>query len=35
MNSQWVSGDEEVTVAFNGHGVRRLIGSYAGLERLR
>ena len=33
VNSQWVSGDEEVTVAFNGHGVRRLIGSYAGLER--
>jgi len=34
VNSQWVSGDEEVTVAFNGHGVRRLIGSYAGLERV-
>ena len=34
VTSQWVSGDEEVTVAFVGHGVRRLIGSYAGLERL-
>jgi DNA helicase-2/ATP-dependent DNA helicase PcrA len=34
VSSQWVSGDEEVTVAFAGHGVRRLIGSYAGLERL-
>jgi hypothetical protein len=29
-----VSGDEEVTVAFEGQGVRRLIGSYAGLDRL-
>jgi DNA helicase-2/ATP-dependent DNA helicase PcrA len=34
VSSQWVSGDEEVTVAFAGQGVRRLIGSYAGLERL-
>jgi DNA helicase-2/ATP-dependent DNA helicase PcrA len=34
VNSQWVSGDEEVTVAFAGHGVRRLVGSYAGLERI-
>ena len=34
VSSQWVSGDEEVTVAFVGHGVRRLVGSYAGLERL-
>jgi DNA helicase-2/ATP-dependent DNA helicase PcrA len=34
VGSQWVSGDEEVTVAFEGQGVRRLIGSYAGLERL-
>jgi DNA helicase-2/ATP-dependent DNA helicase PcrA len=34
VSSQWVSGDEEVTVAFEGQGVRRLIGSYAGLERL-
>jgi hypothetical protein len=34
VSSQWVSGDEEVTVAFAGHGVRRLIGSYAGLERI-
>jgi ATP-dependent DNA helicase UvrD/PcrA len=34
VTSQWVSGDEEVTVAFAGQGVRRLIGSYAGLERL-
>jgi DNA helicase-2/ATP-dependent DNA helicase PcrA len=33
VSSQWVSGDEEVTVAFAGHGVRRLVGSYAGLER--
>lgn len=33
VSSQWVSGDEEVTVAFAGQGVRRLIGSYAGLER--
>jgi DNA helicase-2/ATP-dependent DNA helicase PcrA len=34
VTSQWVSGDEEVTVAFAGHGVRRLVGSYAGLERI-
>jgi DNA helicase-2/ATP-dependent DNA helicase PcrA len=34
VSSQWVSGDEEVTVAFEGQGVRRLIGSYAGLERI-
>jgi DNA helicase-2/ATP-dependent DNA helicase PcrA len=34
VSSQWVSGDEEVTVAFAGQGVRRLLGSYAGLERL-
>jgi DNA helicase-2/ATP-dependent DNA helicase PcrA len=34
VTSQWVSGDEEVTVAFAGQGVRRLIGSYAGLERV-
>jgi DNA helicase-2/ATP-dependent DNA helicase PcrA len=34
VSSQWVSGDEEVTVAFPGQGVRRLLGSYAGLERL-
>jgi DNA helicase-2/ATP-dependent DNA helicase PcrA len=34
VSSQWVSGDEEVTVAFAGHGVRRLVGSYAGLERI-
>ncbi|HEY7451744.1 MAG TPA: 3'-5' exonuclease, partial [Candidatus Limnocylindria bacterium] len=34
VSSQWVSGDEEVTVAFAGQGVRRLIGSYAGLERV-
>ena len=31
VSSQWVSGDEEITVAFAGQGVRRLIGSYAGL----
>ncbi len=34
VSSQLVSGDEEVTVAFAGHGVRRLVGSYAGLERI-
>ena len=34
VSSQWVSGDEEVTVAFAGHGVRRLVGSYAGLQRI-
>jgi DNA helicase-2/ATP-dependent DNA helicase PcrA len=34
VSSAWVSGDEEVTVAFVGQGVRRLIGSYAGLERV-
>ena len=33
VSSQWVSGDEEITVAFAGQGVRRLIGSYAALER--
>ena len=33
VSSQRVSGDEEITVAFAGQGVRRLIGSYAALER--
>ena len=31
--AQWVKGDEEVTVAFVGQGVKRLIAAYAGLER--
>jgi hypothetical protein len=34
VSSQWVKGDEEVTVAFVGQGVKRLIAAYAGLERL-
>jgi hypothetical protein len=29
-----VKGDEEVTVAFVGEGVKRLIAAYAGLERV-
>jgi DNA helicase II / ATP-dependent DNA helicase PcrA len=33
VSSQWVKGDEEVTVAFVGQGVKRLIAAYAGLER--
>jgi DNA helicase-2/ATP-dependent DNA helicase PcrA len=33
VSSQWVKGDEEVTVAFVGQGVKRLIATYAGLER--
>jgi len=33
VSSQLVKGDEEVTVAFVGHGVKRLIATYAGLER--
>ncbi len=32
VTSQVVRGEEEVTVAFVGQGVKRLIGSYAGLE---
>jgi DNA helicase-2/ATP-dependent DNA helicase PcrA len=32
VTSQIVRGEEEVTVAFVGQGVKRLIGSYAGLE---
>ena len=34
VSSQWVKGDEEVTVAFVGQGVKRLISAYAGLERV-
>ena len=33
VSSQVVKGDEEVTVAFVGEGVKRLIAAYAGLER--
>ena len=33
VSSQMVKGDEEVTVAFVGQGVKRLIAAYAGLER--
>jgi len=33
VSSQFVKGDEEVTVAFVGQGVKRLIAAYAGLER--
>jgi DNA helicase II / ATP-dependent DNA helicase PcrA len=33
VSSQWIKGDEEVTVAFVGQGVKRLIAAYAGLER--
>ncbi len=33
VSSKLVKGDEEVTVAFVGHGVKRLIAVYAGLER--
>ncbi len=35
VSSQLVKGDEEVTVAFVGQGVKRLIATYAGLERAR
>ena len=33
VSSQVVKGDEEVTVAFVGEGVKRLIAAYAGLEK--
>ncbi|HUF05795.1 MAG TPA: 3'-5' exonuclease, partial [Candidatus Binatia bacterium] len=33
VSSRIVKGDEEVTVAFVGEGVKRLIATYAGLER--
>jgi DNA helicase-2/ATP-dependent DNA helicase PcrA len=33
VSSQLVKGDEELTVAFVGQGVKRLIAAYAGLER--
>jgi DNA helicase-2/ATP-dependent DNA helicase PcrA len=33
VSSQMVKDDEEVTVAFVGQGVKRLIAAYAGLER--
>jgi hypothetical protein len=33
VSSRIVKGDEEVTVAFIGEGVKRLIAAYAGLER--
>ncbi len=34
VSSRIVKGDEEVTVAFVGEGVKRLIAAYAGLERM-
>ena len=34
VSSRIVKGDEEVTVAFVGEGVKRLIAAYAGLERV-
>jgi DNA helicase-2/ATP-dependent DNA helicase PcrA len=34
VSSRIVKGDEEVTVAFVGEGVKRLIATYAGLERV-
>jgi DNA helicase-2/ATP-dependent DNA helicase PcrA len=34
VSSRIVKGDEEVTVAFVGEGVKRLIAAYAGLERI-
>jgi DNA helicase-2/ATP-dependent DNA helicase PcrA len=34
VSSRIVKGDEEVTVAFIGEGVKRLIAAYAGLERV-
>jgi DNA helicase-2/ATP-dependent DNA helicase PcrA len=33
VSSRIVNGDEEVTVAFVGEGVKRLVAAYAGLER--
>ncbi|MDQ2673034.1 MAG: UvrD-helicase domain-containing protein, partial [Chloroflexota bacterium] len=33
VSSRIIKGDEEVTVAFVGEGVKRLIAAYAGLER--
>ena len=33
VSSRVVKGDEEVTVAFVGEGVKRLVAAYAGLER--
>ena len=33
VSSRIVKGDEEITVAFVGEGVKRLIAAYAGLER--
>jgi DNA helicase-2/ATP-dependent DNA helicase PcrA len=33
VSSKLVKGDEEVTVAFVGQGVKHLIAAYAGLER--
>jgi DNA helicase-2/ATP-dependent DNA helicase PcrA len=33
VSSRIVKGDEEVTVAFVGEGVKRLVAAYAGLER--
>jgi DNA helicase-2/ATP-dependent DNA helicase PcrA len=33
VSSRIVKGDEEVTVAFVGEGVKRLIAAYAGLDR--
>lgn len=35
VSSRVVKGDEEVTVAFVGEGVKRLISAYAGLERVK
>jgi DNA helicase-2/ATP-dependent DNA helicase PcrA len=33
VTSRIVKGEEEVTVAFVGEGVKRLVAAYAGLER--
>ena len=34
VSSRIVDGDEEVTVAFEGRGIKKLIASYAKLERV-
>ena len=33
IESKWVGNDEEVTVAFPGTGIKRLVASFARLEK--
>jgi DNA helicase-2/ATP-dependent DNA helicase PcrA len=34
IESKWVGNDEEVTIAFPGEGIKRLVASFAKLEKV-